>query len=88
MEFLKKYKLLGTFYEDKKVLYENDYITPNFLNSLLKVKDKLFECKKPILGFFSKKLKKTGLDELNEEKQKFISKNFLRRLKKKKYKIS
>ena len=55
LEFLKKYKLLGTFYDDKKVLYENDYITPNFLNSLLKVKDKYNEYKKTILGFFSKK---------------------------------
>lgn len=84
LEFLKKYKLLGTFYDDKKVLYENDYITPNFLNSLLKVKDKFFECKKPILGFFSTKLKKIDLDKLNEKKQKFIAKNFFRRLKKKK----
>ena len=52
LEFLEKYNLLGTFHDGKKIRYKNDYIIPNFLNNLLNVKDKFFECKKPILGFF------------------------------------
>ena len=84
LEFLEKYNLLGTFHDGKKIRYKNDYIIPNFLNNLLNVKDKFFECKKPILGFFSKQSNKLDLDKLNERKQKFIAKNFFKKLKKKK----
>ena len=50
VEFL-KFKLLGTFQQDQKVLYQNDYKIPEFLKKNSFKKYAKFICKKPILAF-------------------------------------
>jgi hypothetical protein len=84
LKFLEKYKLLGSFNVGKKIVYYNEYKIPNFLKKLLSLKDPLFICKKPILGFLSKKIKKDESNTLDEKKQKLIAKNFFEKIKEKK----
>ena len=83
VEFLKKFKLLGTFQQDQRVLYQNDYKIPEFLKNLTKKKYAKFICKKPILAFSKKNLKNSNLNNLNEQEDKIISKNFLKSIKRK-----
>ena len=83
IEFLKKFKLLGSFSIGDKVIYKNDYLIPKFLNNLIDLQDNNFVCKKPILAFAVKK-KINNLDYIDEEKSKITAKVFLKKKKKKK----
>ena len=84
LNFLNKYNLLGTFYKKNKILYNNDYKVPSFLNKLVNIKDSNFECRKPILAFKKNKIKDKHQHDLNEENNKITAKNFLKTLNKKK----
>ena len=81
LNFLKKYSLIGSYYKNKKVLYKKDYKIPEQLLSLTKEKNKHFNCKQPILGFFNKSNSKVNLDRVNEKNNKLNSKNFFKRIK-------
>jgi len=84
LEFLNKYKLIGSFYKKNKIIYKNDYGVPNFLNKLFNIKDKNFVCKKPLLAFSTNNTTNTKLESLQEEKTKITSSNFFNKIKKKK----
>ena len=83
IEFLNKFKIAGNFYSKDKLIYKNNLEIPTFLNRLIKIKDKYFKFQKPILGYFSKK-KKTYFDKINENNDKLIPKNFLKKINKSK----
>ena len=82
--FLKRFKLLGKFYYKNKTIYKKDYEIPKFLDNLLQIKNKLFKCEKPILAYISEKNKKNNLNKVNEESEKLVPKNFLKRVGRKK----
>ena len=84
IEFLKKFSLLGNYYIKDKLVYKNDYKIPKFLEKLFNLKDKNFECKKPILAFTSNKSINNNLNGLKEDKAKIIPKNFINRINKQK----
>lgn len=83
VEFLKKFNLLGSYRKKDKILFNNDYEIPSFLKELLTDDHKNFNCRKPILAFSKKKLKNSNLNNLDEERDKLISKNFLKSIKRK-----
>jgi len=83
LEFLNKYKLLGSFYKKNKITYKNDYEVPHFLNELITAKDKNFVCKKPLLAFSTNNTKNIELGTLKEEKTKINSSNFFKKINKK-----
>ena len=76
LELMKNYKLLGIF-KSKDNTYSNDYLIPVHLQKLKEKKNKKFNLQKPILAF-SKLLKKKNLNDLNEDKDKLNSSNFLK----------
>ena len=76
LELLRNYKLLGTF-KSKDTTYSNDYLIPSHLEEFKKQKNKKFNLQKPILAF-NKLLKKKNLNNLNENKDKLNSYNFLK----------
>ena len=85
IKFLNKFKLVGSYIKNNKILYKNDFYIPNQLNSLtLNIKNSYFNCEKPILGFFSQKNFKGNLNLINEEKNKLNSQNFLKKINKNK----
>ena len=83
IEFLKKTNLLGEAKFGKKKTYKNNFNIPEELNNLNKIKDKDFECRKPILAFMCKKNFGGDLNKLNEKKQKLTAENFYKKIKKK-----
>ena len=84
IEFLKKNNLLGIAKFGKKQTYTNDFNIPEELKNLNKIKDKEFECKKPIIAFMGKKYFDGDLNRVNEKKQKLTAENFYKKIKKKK----
>lgn len=76
--FLKMYGLVGQFKQKDKIVYDNNFKIPNFLEKLLKTHHEEISCDKPILGFLNKNLKERNLNNLKEEKSKLISKNFIK----------
>ena len=76
LELLRNYKLLGSF-KSKSSSYSNEYDIPIHLDDLQKKKEKKFKLQKPILAF-SKLLKKKKLNDLNENKDKLNSSNFIK----------
>ena len=84
LNFLNKYNLIGIFYKKNKILYNNDYKIPSFLDKLIKIKDSNFECRKPILAFNKDKLKNECQHDLEEKNDKITAKNFLKKINKKK----
>ena len=73
IEFLKKNNLLGIAKFGKKQTYTNDFNIPEELKNLNKIKDKEFECKKPIIAFMGKKYFDGDLNRVNEKKQKLTA---------------
>ncbi len=85
IKLLNKFKLVGSYIKNNKILYKNDFYIPNQLNSLtFNIKNNYFNCEKPILGFFSQKNFKGNLNLINEEKNKLNSLNFLKKINKNK----
>lgn len=82
IEFLKKFKLVGSFKEKGKKVYNNDFNLPENLNKLNK-NSKEFICHKPILAFSTSKNFNGNLNNIKEEKQKLTAKNFFKKIKKK-----
>ena len=82
VEFLKKFKLVGSFKFNGKKVYNNDFILPNNLNNLDK-NTKEFICHKPILAFSTPKNFNGNLNNVIEDKQKLTAKNFFKKIKKK-----
>jgi hypothetical protein len=85
IEFLRKYKPLGSFSFDKKKLYENSYSAPLNLEKLENKKFKDFNIEKPIIAFSkNKKNNKNILNKIDENLDKIDAKNFLLKSKKNK----
>ena len=82
IEFLKKFKLVGSFKEKGKKVYNNDFNLPESLNKIKK-NSKEFICHKPILAFSTSKNFNGNLNNIKEEKQKLTAKNFFKKIKKK-----
>ena len=79
VSFLEKYKLFGSFYSKKKIVYKNDYKTS--FDKFLNIKNSYFNFEKPILGFFSNKKNKSNLNKINENKERLVPKNFIKKSK-------
>ena len=82
IEFLKRYKLVGSF-KEKKIIYENQFSTPPEFEILKKNKEN-FTCRKPILAFSCFKKFTGDLNKLNENKQKLTAKSIFKNIKNKK----
>ena len=82
VEFLKKFKLVGSFKINGRKVYNNDFNLPNNLNKLNE-NAKKFICRKPILAFSTSKNFNGNLNTVIEEKQKLTAKNFFKKIKKK-----
>lgn len=76
LELLNNYNLLGAF-KSKNNFYSNEYSIPKHLENLKKKRNKKFNLQKPILAF-SQLLKKKNMNNLNENKDKLNSTNFLK----------
>ena len=83
VEFLKKFKIIGNFYSNEKLIYKNNFEIPTFLNKLIKIKDNFFKFEKPILGYFSKK-KNIYFDQINENNDRLVPEIFLKKIGKRK----
>jgi len=81
--FLVKYGLIGQFKKNRKIIYNNNFKIPNFLQKILDLRNSELKCEKPILAFLSKNLKMNNLNNVKEEKSKLTSKNFFNKIKKK-----
>lgn len=82
IEFLKRYRLIGSF-EEKKISYNNQFNIPPEFDNLKKNKEKL-NCRKPILAFSCFKKFKGDLNKLNENKQKLTADSIFKKIKNKK----
>ena len=76
---LKKYNLIGKFIYKNKV-YKNEFESPKSLKEFLKLKNNKFKICRPILAYACK-LKKKGLNAINENKTKLSASNFLKKSK-------
>tara|TARA_X000000950_G_C13901664_1_gene655141 strand:+ start:313 stop:1731 length:1419 start_codon:yes stop_codon:yes gene_type:complete len=83
VEFLKKFKIIGSFYSNKKLIYKNNLEIPAFLNKLIEIKDNFFKFEKPILGYFSKK-RNIYFDQINESNDRLVPEIFLKKIGKRK----
>ena len=71
--FLEKYGSIGQFKEKNKIVYDNYFKIPNFLENLLNTNSKEISCDKPILGFLNKNLKDSDLNNLKEANNTLIN---------------
>ena len=81
LKFLKKYNLVGSYFNNKNFLYKKDFKIPHQFESLIHKKNSNFYCKKPILGFFNQSKFKGDLNLINEKRSKLNSKNFFNNIK-------
>ncbi len=82
IEFLKRFRLVGSLQIKDKHFYSNDYSIPSQFNRLKKNKENLI-CRKPILAFSTPKTFKGNLNKINENKQKLTAGNLFKKMKNK-----
>jgi len=76
---LKSSGFIGEFILNKKLRFKNDYEIPEKLENLINKKDKNYSLSKSILAFFTNSKKKVKLEEIKENKSKFISSIFFKK---------